>query len=159
MKELVNLKSIDTLKKSRLISITIIVATLVVTISLMVPLFLFASRNTRLLFNFLIAVIATIGFSIAIYLLVISIIPINNYIKLSNLSINGNKYLTKGKVVGIASKVTHFKGVAVIEIKVKDLEEENKEYLFFIEQSFKNEFKLDETYSFITYQSLIVSYE
>lgn len=159
MKELVNLESIDKLKKSRLISIIIILVTIVATIGVMVPLFIFATRNTRLLFNFLIAIIGTAGFSVSLYLFVVSYIPINNYIKLSSLSIGGNKFLTKGKVVDIASKVTHFKGVAVYEIKILDLEEEEKSYVFYVEQSFAKEFELDNCYLLTTYQSLIVGYE
>ena len=67
--------------------------------------------------------------------------------------------MTKGKIVSISDRVTHFKGVAVREVRVLDLEEENKEYIFYIEQNSLEEFAIEKTYSFVTYQSLITSYE
>ena len=160
MKELVNQNSIDELKKSRLISVICIVISLVIAGGLMVPLFLFVNRNNKLLIDFLLALLCTLEATFILYTFVVSIIPVNHYINLSILSVNGNKYLTKGKVVDINSKVTHYKGVAVKEIKIIDLEvEEEKEYIFYVEQHLVDNFKVEEAYSFVTYQSLIISYE
>ena len=159
MKEIINSQTIDNLKKSRTIIIVSIVISIVIAIGLMVPLFLFATRSLKTLFIILLTLIASIEATFILYTLMVSLIPLSNYIKLSNATLSGNKYLTKGKVIGISEKVSHYKGVAIYEIRVKDLEEENKEYLFFVEQSYKSEFELNKTYSFITYQSVITSYE
>lgn len=159
MKEIVNQESISLLKKSRKTGIVYIIISLVITIGLIVGLFFLANRQLKYLFVVLMAIVCTIEASFILYLFVVSFVPLNNLIKLYSLSLGGNKFLTKGKVVSISDKIAHFKGVAVIEIKVIDLEEENKEYLFYIEQSVKDVFKVEKVYSFVTYQSLITSYE
>ena len=159
MKEIINSQTIDNLKKSRTIIIVSIVISIVIAIGLMVPLFLFATRSLKTLFIILLTLIASFEATFILYTLMVSLIPLSNYIKLSNATLSGNKYLTKGEVIKINKKVSHYKGVAIYEIRVKDLEEENKEYLFFVEQSYKSEFGLNKTYSFITYQSVITSYE
>ena len=159
MKELVNQNSINELKKSRTLIIVSIIVSIVIAIGLMVPLFLFVTRTNRVLFTILLTAIASFEASFIVYICAVSLSPLNHYLKLSNLSLSGNKYQTKGEVVSINEKVTHYKGVAVYEIKVKDLEEENKEYIFYVEQNLAKEFSKEKTYSFITYQSLITAYE
>ena len=107
----------------------------------------------------LLSIISTFEASFVLYISTVSLIPLNKYIKLCTLSLDGSKYLTKGEVSYINDKVTHYRGVAVYEIKVKDLEEENKEYIFYIEQNHKDEFALNKKYSFLTCQSVIVAYD
>ena len=159
MKELINQQSIDSLKKSRRISILCIIITVVATIVLMVPLFIFATSSLRYLFIIALSIFGTIGASIVLYIFVVSIMPLNSYIKVSTASLTGNRFSTKGKVVKIADKVSHYKSVAVYELRVNDLEEENKSYIFFVEQNSLNEIKVDGEYNFITFQSVVVSYE
>ena len=159
MKEIVSQKSIDELKKSQRNILLCIIISIVVAIGLMVPLFLFASRPYKLLFAIGLATITTLEANFILYMVVVSLVPLNNYKKLSMLSLSGNKFMTKGLITSINDKVTHYKGVAVFEIKVKDLEEENKDYIFLLEQSFKDIFIKDKSYTFITYQSLITAYE
>ena len=159
MKELINSSSISDLKKSRRSILICIIISLVIAIALIVPLFLFATRELRYLFIILLTIVASIEASFILYMCVVSLAPLNNYLKVSNLSLKGGKFQTKGKVVEISEKVAHFKGVAVKEMKVIDLEEENQEYIFYVEQHHSDEFVLDKTYTFITYQSLITGYE
>ena len=85
--------------------------------------------------------------------------PINNLIKISNASLSGNKFSTKARVISINSKVTHYRGIAVSEMKVLDLEENNKEYIFYVEESSSSTFEVNKEYQFVTYQSVVVSYE
>lgn len=159
MKEIVNQESISTLKKSRKNIIIFIVISLLATIGLIVGLFFLATRELKYLFIIIFTIIASLEASFILYICVVSLFPLHNLIKLYELSLSGNKFMTKGKIVSINDKVTHFKGVAVREVRVLDLEEENKEYIFYIEQNSSEEFVLEKTYSFITYQSLITSYE
>ena len=159
MKEIVNQQSISQLKKSRRNIIIFIVISLLATIGLIVGLFFLATRELKYLFIILFTIIASLEASFVLYLSVVSLFPLHNLIKLYELSLSGNKFMTKGKIVSINDKVTHFKGVAVREVRVLDLEEEIKEYIFYIEQNSSEEFVLEKTYSFITYQSLITSYE
>ena len=67
--------------------------------------------------------------------------------------------MTKGLIISSTDKVTHYKGVAVKEIRVKDLEEENKEYVFYVEQNVEIKFEENKTYSLITYQNVVVAYD
>ena len=159
MKEIVNQESISILKKSRRNIIIFIVISLLATIGLIVGLFFLATRELKYLFIIVFTIIASLEASFILYICVVSLFPLHNLIKLYELSLSGNKFMTKGKIVSINDKVTHFKGVAVREVRVLDLEEESKEYIFYIEQNSSEEFIAEKTYSFITYQSLIVAYE
>ena len=159
MKEIVNQESISTLKKSRRNIIIFLVVSLLATIGLIVGLFFLATRELKYLFIIIFTIIASLEASFILYICVVSLFPLHNLIKLYELSLSGNKFMTKGKIVSISDKVTHFKGVAVREVRVLDLEEENKEYIFYIEQNSLEEFVVEKTYSFVTYQSLITSYE
>ncbi len=159
MKEIVNQESISTLKKSRRNIIIFLVISLLATIGLIVGLFFLATRELKYLFIIIFTIIASLEASFILYICVVSLFPLHNLIKLYELSLSGNKFMTKGKITSISDKVTHFKGVAVKEVRVLDLEEENKEYIFYIEQNSLEEFVVEKTYSFVTYQSLITSYE
>lgn len=159
MKEIVNQESISTLKKSRRNIIIFLVVSLLATIGLIVGLFFLATRELKYLFIIIFTIIASLEASFILYICVVSLFPLHNLIKLYELSLSGNKFMTKGKIVSISDRVTHFKGVAVREVRVLDLEEENKEYIFYIEQNSLEEFAIEKTYSFVTYQSLITSYE
>ena len=79
--------------------------------------------------------------------------------KVCRASFNGTKFSTKGHVSEVANKVTHYKGVAVREIKVVDLDEENKTYTFYVEQNKGHGIAPDQDYVFVTYQSVITSYD
>lgn len=159
MKELINQQSITDLKKSRTYIIWGITIVLLLASAISVPLFLFASRDNKILFNILLAVLWTVTASIVLYFIVVSLVPINNLIKISNASLSGNKFSTKGRVKSINSKVTHYRGIAVSEMKVLDLEENNKEYIFYVEESSSSIFEVNKEYQFVTYQSVVVSYE
>ena len=159
MKEIVNQESISTLKKSRSNIIIFLVISLLATIGLIVGLFFLATRELKYLFIIIFTIIASLEASFILYICVVSLFPLHNLIKLYELSLSGDKFMTKGKITSINDKVTHFKGVAVKEVRVLDLEEENKEYIFYIEQNSLEEFAIEKTYSFVTYQSLITSYE
>ena len=125
----------------------------------MVPLFIFANRDYMSLFTILLTLISTLGASFVLFLFVASLMPLNQFIKLSIESLGSNKFLTKAQIIRINDKITHNRGVAVIEIKVMDLEENNKEYVFCVEQSFVDKFETGKTYSLLTYQSFICSYD
>ena len=159
MKELINQQSITDLKKSRTYIIWGITIVLLLASAISVPLFLFASRDNKILFNILLAVLWTVTASIVLYFIVVSLVPINNLIKISHASLNGNKFSTKAKVISINSKVTHYRGIAVSEMKVLDLEENNKEYIFYVEENSSSTFEVNKEYQFVTYQSVVVSYE
>ena len=159
MKELINQQTITDLKKSRTYIIWGITIVLLLVSAISVPLFLFASRDNKILFNILLAVLWTVTASIVLYFIVVSLVPINNLIKISHASLNGNKFSTKAKVISINSKVTHYRGIAVSEMKVLDLEENNKEYIFYVEESSSSTFEVNKEYQFVTYQSVVVSYE
>lgn len=159
MTELITTQSINELKKSRNNIIVYIIISLVISSGLIVLLFFFANRSNRYFFNVLIALVASLGASIVLYLSVVSLVPLNHFLKLSSLSLSGNKYMTKGQIISFSDRVTHYKGVAVKEIRVKDLEEENKEYVFYVEQNSEVTFNENKTYSLITYQSIVVAYE
>ena len=159
MKELINEQTILSLKKSRRFSILCIILAAGISFLFMVPLFIFATRELRFLFIILLSIIGTSGASTVLLIFVVSIMPLNNYIKLSNLSLSGNKFSTKGLIESINEKVTHYKGVAVREIRVKDLEEENKIYIFYVEQNLIDEFSFEKEYKFVTYQSVVMAYE
>ncbi len=159
MKEIINQTSVDLLKKRKRPILICIIISIVFTIALIVPLFFLASREYKFLFIILLTTISTIEASFVLYICAVSLVPLNKYIKLSTTSLSGGKYLTKGQINSINEKVTHYRGVAVFEIKVKDLEEENKEYIFYVEQTHVSEFANNKTYSFLTYQSLIVGYD
>ena len=115
--------------------------------------------NNKILFNILLAVLWTVTASIVLYFIVVSLVPINNLIKISNASLSGNKFSTKARVISINSKVTHYRGIAVSEMKVLDLEENNKEYIFYVEENSSSTFEVNKEYQFVTYQSVVVSYE
>ena len=159
MKEIINEQSIVDLKKRRINIIWSIVLSLVIAIGGCVPLFLLATRDTRYIFAFFLAVICTVEASFILYMVVVSLAPLNSYIKLSLLSFNATKFSTKGHVVEVSEKVTHYRGIAVREIKVIDLEEENKQYVFYVEQNESRGIVKDKDFLFITYQSVITSYE
>ena len=159
MKELINQQTITDLKKSRTYIIWGITIVLLLASAISVPLFLFASRDNKILFNILLAVLWTVTASIVLYFIVVSLVPINNLIKISNASLNGNKFSTKGRVISINSKITHYRGIAVSEMKVLDLEENNKEYIFYVEENSSSTFEVNKEYQFVTYQSVVVSYE
>ena len=159
MKELISQQTITDLKKSRTYIIWGITIVLLLASAISVPLFLFASRDNKILFNILLAVLWTVTASIVLYFIVVSLVPINNLIKISSASLSGNKFSTKAKVISINSKVTHYRGIAVSEMKVLDLEENNKEYIFYVEESSSSTFEVNKEYQFITYQSVVVSYE
>lgn len=159
MKEIINEQLITQLKKSRRISILSIILVVALTILFIVPLFIFANRTLQYLFLILITIIATLGASVTLVIIVISIIPLNNFLKMCRLSINGNKYSTKGKIELIAEKITHYRGVPVRELKIIDLEENNKSYTFYVEQNLVGNLMKDNVYTFTTYQSFITAYE
>ena len=159
MKELINQQTITDLKKSRTYIIWGITIVLLLASAISVPLFLFASRDNKILFNILLAVLWTVTASIVLYFIVVSLVPINNLIKISSASLSGNKFVTKARVISINSKVTHYRGIAVSEMKVLDLEENNKEYIFYVEESSSSTFEVNKEYQFVTYQSVVVSYE
>lgn len=159
MKELINSQTINDLKKSRRNIILCIIISLALAIAIIVPLFFLATRELKYLFVVILTIVSTLEASFVLYVTVVSLVPLNNYLKQCELSLVGSKFMTKGKVVEIAEKITHFKGIAVREIKVMDLEEENKEYKFYVEQTSYDSFIKDKTYSFVAYQSLITSYE
>ena len=159
MKELINQQTITDLKKSRTYIIWGITIVLLLASAISVPLFLFASRDNKILFNILLAVLWTVTASFVLYFIVVSLAPINNLIKISNASLSGNKFSTKARVMSINSKVTHYRGIAVSEMKVLDLEENNKEYIFYVEESSSSTFEVNKEYQFVTYQSVVVSYE
>ena len=159
MKELINQQTITDLKKSRTYIIWGITIVLLLASAISVPLFLFASRDNKILFNILLAVLWTVSASIVLYFIVVSLVPINNLIKISNASLSGNKFVTKARVISINSKITHYRGIAVSEMKVLDLEENNKEYIFYVEESGSSTFEVNKEYQFVTYQSVVVSYE
>ena len=159
MHQIIDQNLINKLKKSKKQILICIISSIVITIGLMVPLFLFVTRDYKSLFTILLTIVATIGASMVLYLLATSLMPLNHFLKVCNESLTSNKFLTKGKIISVYDKVTHYKGVAVIEIKVKDLEEENKEYVFYVEQSFNNLFIEGKTYSLKTYQSFISEYD
>ncbi|MBO4856273.1 MAG: hypothetical protein J5511_02750, partial [Bacilli bacterium] len=115
--------------------------------------------ETRYLFAMLLAFICTVEATFILYTVVVSLVPLNNYIKLSTASFGATKFSTKAHVVDVACKVTHYKGVAVREIKVIDLDEENKQYVFYVEQNKGHGIAPNMDYVFVTYQSVIVSYE
>lgn len=158
MKELINEQSIDNLKKRRTRTYIYMFVSLLIALAIIIPLIFLARRETRYWFVALLTLIAAAEASFILYLCVVSLTPLNNYIKQCQLSLTGNKYETKGVVVSIADKITHYKGIAVRIIRVKDSEEENKEYSFYIEQN-QDGFLLGKKYTFITYQSIITSYE
>ena len=159
MHQIIDQNLINKLKKSKKQILICIISSIVLTIGLMVPLFLFASRDYKSLFTILLTIIATAGASMVLYLFAISLMPLNHFLKVCNESLTSNKFLTKAQVILIDGKVTHYKGVAVREIKVKDQEEENKEYVFYVEQSFIDTFEIGKTYSLKTYQSFITEYD
>ena len=159
MKELINSQTVNDLKKSRRNIILCIIISLAIAIAIIVPLFFLATRELKYLFVVILTIVSTLEASFVLYVIVVSLVPLNNYLKQCELSLAGSKFVTKGKVVEIAEKITHFKGIAVREIKVMYLEEENKEYKFYVEQTSSDSFIKDKTYSFVTYQSLITSYE
>ena len=158
MKELINQQNIDNLKKRRIRTYIYMFVSLLIALAIIIPLIFLARRETRYWFVALLTIVAALEASFILYLCVVSLVPLNNYLKQCQLSLTENKYETKGEVISIADKVTHYKGIAVKVIKVKDLEEENKEYSFYIEQN-QEGFLLGKKYTFITYQSIIVSYE
>ena len=159
MKEIISEQSIVDLKKRRINIIGSIIISLVIAIGGCVPLFLLANRDTKYLFTILLTIICTVEASFILYMVVVSLVPLNNYIKMCSLSLTSAKYSTKGHVVEIADKVTHYRGVAVKEIKVIDLEEENKQYTFYVEQNESRGIVKDKDFLFVTYQSVITSYE
>ncbi len=158
MKEVINQQTIIDLKRSRNNIIGSIIISLVVAIGGCVPLFLLASREYKHIFAILLALICTVEASFILYMVVVCLIPANNYMKLCRLSFTSTKYSTKGKIISVNQKVTHYRGVAVREIKVLDLDE-NKELIFYVEQYVSHSFLLNEEYIFVTYQSVITSYE
>lgn len=159
MKEIINEQSIVDLKKRRINIIWSIIISLVIAIGGCVPLFLLANRDTKYLFAILLTIICTVEASFILYMVVVSLVPLNNYIKLSALSSGATKFSTKAHVVSVAEKVTHYRGVAVREVKVIDLEEENKQYTFYVEQNESHGIVKDKDFLFVTYQSVITSYE
>lgn len=159
MKEIINQQSIIDLKRSRNNIIGSIIISLVVAIGGCVPLFLLANRETKYIFAILLAIICTVEATFILYMSVVCLAPLNSYLKICNSSFNGSKFSTKAKVVEVANKITHYRGVAVREIKVIDLEENNKEYIFYLEQNQGLEIIPEKEYVFMTYQSVITSYE
>ena len=158
MKEVINQQSIIDLKRSRNNIIGSIIISLVVAIGGCVPLFLLATREYRYVFITLLTVICTVEATMILYMVVVSLVPANNYIKLSMASFSATKYSTKAKIISVNQKVTHYRGIAVREVKVLDLDE-NKEFLFYVEQNVSHSFLPNEDYIFITYQSVITGYE
>ena len=159
MKEIVNQQTVIDLKKSRNAMIGSIILSLVITIGGCIPLFLLATREYKYWFAFILAVICTLEASFILYLSVVCIAPLNSYLKLCVASFDKTKFSTKGRVVEVNQKITHYKGIAVREIKVVDLDEENKQYIFYLEQNKEFIFEKDGNYMFVTFQSVITSYE
>ena len=120
MKEIINEQSIVDLKKRRINIIWSIIISLVIAIGGCVPLFLLANRDTKYLFAILLTIICTVEASFILYMVVVSLVPLNNYIKISTLSFSATKFSTEAHVVSVAEKVTHYRGVAVREVKVID---------------------------------------
>ena len=159
MKELINQDSINALKKSKIIIILELIISLVVAAGVIVLFLLLTNRQNRFLMALALAVVCALETSFILYTFLISLIPLLNYQKLCKTALDGNKYQTKALITGIEDKVKHVRGIAVKEIRVKDLEEE-KEYAFYIEDN--NDIsliKVGEKYIFTTYQSIVVKYE
>ena len=159
MIELINEQKINELKKSRSKIIAFIIVSIAVALGIIVTLFFFANRDNRHVINVVIALAGTISATLVLYLSVVSLSPLNRYLKLIKESLNGNKWSTKGTVVSINDKVTHYREIPVIEVRVVDIEEENKEYVFYVESNTKRDLSVNKTYSLITYQSVVVAYE
>ena len=159
MKEIINEQSIIDLKRSRINIFGSIVISLVVAIGGCVPLFLLASRETKYLFAMLLAIICTVEASFILYMVAVSLVPLNNYLKLCNASFTGTKFSTKGRIIDISPKVTHYQGITVREIKVLDLDEENKQYIFYVEQNKGHALAENHEYVFVTYKSVITGYD
>lgn len=158
MKELINQETTKTLKKSRKYTYISIIISLVVFAALVVPLFFLVNRNTKYIFNVILTVLSTAEGTFVVFMLAVSLLPLNHYIKICDLSVNGNKFSTMGRVKEISNKITHYRGVAVKEITVIDIEE-HKEYIFYVEQNINDDFSVDCVYKFLTYQSFILAYE
>lgn len=158
MKELINQETTKTLKKSRKYTYISIIISLVVFAALVVPLFFLVNRNTKYIFNVILTVLSTAEGTFVVFMLAVSLFPLNHYIKICDLSVNGNKFSTMGRVKEISNKITHYRGVAVKEITVIDIEE-HKEYIFYVEQNINDDFSVNCVYKFLTYQSFILAYE
>ena len=158
MKELINQETTKTLKKSRKYTYISIIISLVVFATLVVPLFFLVNRNAKYIFNVILTVLSTAEGTFVVFMLAVSLLPLNHYIKICDLSVNGNKFSTMGRVKEISNKITHYRGVAVKEITVIDIEE-HKEYIFYVEQNINDDFSVDCVYKFLTYQSFILAYE
>ena len=158
MKELINQESIVSLKKSRKYIFISIIISLVVFAAIVVPLFFLVNRNTKYIFNVILTVLSTAEASFVLYMLAVCLFPLNHYIKIGSLAMNGNKFASNGRVKDLPNKIVHYRGVAVKEITVIDIEE-GKEYIFYVEQNCKEEFVTERVYKFVTYQSFIISYD
>ena len=158
MKELINQENTKTLKKSRKYIFISIIISLVIFAAIVVPLFFLVNRNTKYIFNVVLTVLSTVEGAFIVFMLAVSLFPLNHYIKICDLSVHGNKFSTTGRVKEISNKITHYRGVAVKEITVVDIEE-HKEYIFYVEQNSNEDFNIDCVYKFLTYQSFILAYE
>lgn len=159
MKELINQETIAALKKSKLFIVLEIIISLVLTAGIIILLLFFTNRENRFLMALALATVCAIESGLIIYTLTTSLFPLLNYQKLCKNALEGNKYETNALVIEIVTKVRHVKGVAVRQIKVRDLNED-KDYSFFIEDNNDiSEIKLGDKYRFITYQSVVVKYE
>ena len=134
MKELINQETIAALKKSKLFIVLEIIISLVLTAGIIILLLFFTNRENRFLMALALATVCAIESGLIIYTLTTSLFPLLNYQKLCKNALEGNKYETNALVIEIVTKVRHVKGVAVRQIKVRDLNED-KDYSFFIEDN------------------------
>ena len=156
MIELINEQKINELKKSRSKIIAFIIVSIAVALGIIVTLFFFANRDNRHVINVVIALAGTISATLVLYLSVVSLSPLNKYLKLIKESLNGNKWSTKGTIVSINDKVTHYRDFPVIEVRVVDIEEENKEYVFYVESNTKTDLSVKENVTYSVSSDLIL---
>lgn len=159
MQELINQETISALSKSKKIIILRIIISALIAVGIIILLLFLTNRKIRFVMAVVLAIVLTIEASFILYTLITSLIPLNNYQKLCESSLNGNKYESNVEVVSISENDRHVKGISVKEIKVKDLEED-KEYAFYIESNNDiSSIAIGNKYRFITYQSIVVKYE
>ena len=159
MKELINQESINALNKSKIFIILEIIVSLVITAGIIILLLFLTNRKIRFVMALLLALVSSIEMSFILYTLLTSLIPLQSYQKVCKNALNSNKYETNALILSVNYKTKHVKGVAVKEIKVRDVDE-NKEYAFYIEDN--NDIaniQIGSKYLITTYQSFVVSYE
>ncbi len=159
MKELINQQTINALKKSKIFIILEIIVSLVITAGIIILLLFLTNRKIRFVMALALAVVCAIETSFIMYIFLTSLIPLQSYQKVCKSALINNKYETTAMIIGLGDKTKHVKGIAVKEIKVRDLDE-NKEYALYIEDNNDiSDIKMGNRYRFMTYQSIVVKYE